>query len=77
LISKSGAESIFNSGKAMQEDKTLHFRELDQILCDAQLRRSSDLSGWLTQYFEHRKARQQIKKLDLSSSLTTLHRPAV
>jgi hypothetical protein len=58
----------------MQEDKAIYFQELDQILYNAQLRRSADLGAWLRQYLEHRQARQQREKLN---AVTTLHRPAV
>jgi hypothetical protein len=61
----------------MQEDKAIHFQELDQILYNAQLRRSADLGGWLRQYLEHREVRRQGEKLNALSSMTTLHRPAV
>ncbi len=61
----------------MQEDKVIHFQDLDQILYHARLRRSADLGRWLRQYFEHRQVRRQRDKLALSNSLTAFHRPAV
>ncbi|MDH2381871.1 hypothetical protein [Bradyrhizobium sp. CER78] len=38
-------------GKAMQHDDGIQFQDLDQVLRNAQLRRSSDLGLWLGQRF--------------------------
>ncbi|WP_156180534.1 hypothetical protein [Bradyrhizobium sp. LTSPM299] len=44
----------------MSEDKRVSFQDLDQVLFNAQLRRSADLGFWLRQYFEqHRRARSE------------------
>jgi hypothetical protein len=58
-------------------DKALHFQELDQILSNAHIRRSSDLGAWLRQYLEFRRIRRQSEKLGVLKSLTPLHRQAV
>ncbi|WP_426433929.1 hypothetical protein [Bradyrhizobium genosp. P] len=39
----------------MSEDNRTSFQDLDQVLFNAQLRRSSDLGLWLRQYFERRR----------------------
>lgn len=45
-----------------QENKTAHFEDLDQVLHNAQLRRTADLGVWLKQYLEsRRRTRSQIQ----------------
>ena len=61
----------------MQDDKALHFQELDQVLSNAHIRRSADLGAWLKQYLESRRIRRQSEKLAVLKPLTPLHRPAV
>ena len=39
----------------MSEDNRISFQDLDQVLFNAQLRRSSDLGLWLRRYFERRR----------------------
>jgi hypothetical protein len=51
----------------MQEDKPLNFQDLDQVLYNAQRRRSQDLGLWLQQYLRHRLRRKtQGKVLDVA-----------
>jgi hypothetical protein len=42
----------------MQEDKSVQFQDLDQVLYNAQLRRSADLGLWLRKYLEARRQRR-------------------
>ena len=54
-----------------QGDQGPQFQELDQVLHNAQLRRTADLGGWLRKYLaERRRARRQ-KLLDLPTTAIT------
>jgi hypothetical protein len=59
----------------MQEDRSVQSQELDQVLYDAQIRRSADLGLWLRQYFESRRRRRQQTEAVTSNTVTTLHLP--
>ncbi|MCC8974434.1 hypothetical protein [Bradyrhizobium brasilense] len=44
-------------GKAMQQDSGIQFQDTDQVLRNAQLRRSADLGPWLRQRFSSKAGR--------------------
>ena len=50
----------------------VQFQELDQVLRDAQLRRTAEVGGWLRQYFESRRQTRLQRKTDLSTTAMTL-----
>ena len=66
--------SVIYSTVATREGtgRDIHFRELDQVLRKAQLRRTADLGGWLRQYFENRRQ----SRLQKASPSMTLHQSA-
>jgi hypothetical protein len=39
----------------MQEHRLMSSQDLDQVLLNAQLRRSADIGAWLKKYFERRR----------------------
>ncbi|MGY3341431.1 MULTISPECIES: hypothetical protein [unclassified Bradyrhizobium] len=61
----------------MRNDKNVQFRDLDEILYNAQLRRSADLGRWLRQYLEERRgARMKNERVrNHKQSSRPVHRP--
>jgi hypothetical protein len=52
----------------MQEEiKTIQFQDLDQVMRNAELRRSADLGGWLKQLLEDRQARSQNQPIEVNT----------
>jgi hypothetical protein len=80
LVSFSGPEMLFPNYqeiKVMQENRTIKFDDLDQVLCAARLRRSADLGRWLREYFEGRRETKQLKEMaNLLNATATSHRSA-
>jgi hypothetical protein len=56
----------------MRDDNAIQFQDLDDVLHNAQLRRSADLVGWLSQYFRNRQTRPQNKDASLPSAAQAL-----
>jgi hypothetical protein len=54
-----------------EDDKGPQFQELDQVLHNAQLRRTADLGGWLRQYLEARRQTRRKKHLHLPPAAIT------
>ena len=67
--------SVIYSTVTTQADtgSNIQFRELDQVLRNAELRRTADLGGWLRRYFEDR---HQSRLQKQASPSMTLHRSA-
>jgi len=60
------------SEQAMQEDnKTIQFQDLNEILHHAQLRRSADLGVWFRQYLQDRRLARQQREMDAKHAVTT------
>lgn len=55
----------------MQKDNDIKFEDLDSILTKAQLRRSADLSLWLTEYLQSRRQARLQKATSLPSLTVT------
>jgi len=52
----------------MELEKTAHFRDLDQVLHNARLRRSANLGLWLRRYFaDRRRVRSQNEACPVST----------
>jgi hypothetical protein len=47
--------SVIYGTDVSQKNTSPQFRELDQIMRDAQHRRTTELGGWLKQYLENRR----------------------
>ena len=48
----------------MQKDSGIKFQDLDEVLHDAQLRRSADLGLWLRHFIQERRLARQQKEAD-------------
>jgi len=49
----------------MQEDsKTIQFQDLNDVLHNAQLRRSADLGAWFRELFHNRRLARQQREMD-------------
>lgn len=60
----------------MQEDKLVNYQDLDQVLLDAQLRRSADIGLWLRPYLEERRQARS-RSEGRANTNTTVQRPVV
>jgi hypothetical protein len=54
-----------------KENTGPQFQELDEVLRNAQLRRTAELGGWLRQYFENRRQVRLQKPASLPTTTTT------
>ena len=61
--------------RSMRDNKTIQFKDLDQILQDAHLRRSADLGRWLRDYLKARQARPKDEARVLITTGTLHQRP--
>jgi hypothetical protein len=55
----------------MKPDKRIEFQELDQVLRNAQLRRSADLGLWLLQVIQRRRLAGQRREAERQQALST------
>jgi hypothetical protein len=54
----------------MQQDKRVNFQDLDQVLLNAQLRRSADIGLWLKPYFEERRQARSRRESPVNPTTT-------
>jgi hypothetical protein len=71
LIKGESIMSVIFSTVASQEDNSAQFQPLDQVLHNAELRRTADLGGWLRQYLEERRQTRRQKRLVLPPAAIT------